>query len=318
MSTSPIQTLPRSRLGAGVLAWKLTLEANKNRNWRSRLVKGVGASFSAFAQKDMFVDWLSFLQEPDNQAMVEVDQSLRFRTLRGYISTRWGNEKKLKVLKDSLRFAHLKKGILLESLIIKREKKITIAEVPLGEDLGNIQFKISNSYRFRREGQWTLSVHCDKIGDELCSIAFSVEEVNGQWITYAGAIQGGAGANEDTIKASWKAMHGVRAKAMAIFALQEVVSALGVSRLLGAGNSIQMSSGKHMISVPWNKISFNYNQMWEEADGKAMEDGWFELPLREIRRSREEIKTNKRALYTRRYALFDQLSAAVTQSLSGQ
>ena len=250
--------------------------------------------------------------------MVEVDQSLRFRTLRGYISTRWGNEKKLKVLKDSLRFAHLKKGILLESLIIKREKKITIAEVPLGEDLGNIQFKISNSYRFRREGQWTLSVHCDKIGDELCSIAFAVEEVNGQWIAYTGAIQGGSGANEETIKASWKAMHGVRAKAMAIFALQEVVSALGVSRLLGAGNSIQMSSGKHMISVPWNKISFNYNQMWEEADGKAVDSGWFELPLREIRRTREEIKTNKRALYARRYALFDQLSAAVTQGLAAK
>ena len=142
--------------------------------------------------------------------------------------------------------------------------------------------------------------------------------MNGQWTAYAGAIQGGAGANEETIKASWKAMHGVRAKAMAIFALQEVVSALGISRLLGAGNGIQMSSGKHMIKVPWNKISFNYDKMWEEADGKPVEEGWFELPLREVRRTREEIKTNKRALYARRYELFDQLSAAVTQSLSAQ
>ena len=318
MSNPLPRILPQSRLGVGIFVWKLTQEAHKNRNWRSRLVKSVGASFSAFVQKEIFIDWLSFLQEPENQPIQEANSFLRFRTLRGYVSARWGNDQKLKVLKDSLRFAHLKKGLLLESLIIKMEEKLIIADVPLGEDLGNIQFKLSNSYRFRREGQWTLSVHCDKIGDELCSIAFAVEEVNGQWIAYAGAIQGGAGANEDTIKASWKAMHGVRAKAMAIFALQEVVSALGVSRLLGAGNSIQMSSGKHMISVPWNKISFNYNQMWEEADGKAVEDGWFELPLREIRRSREEIKTNKRALYTRRYALFDQLSAAVTQTLGAK
>lgn len=318
MSNPSFQTPPRSRLGIGAFAWKLTQEAHHKRDWRSRLVKSVGASLSAFLQKDVFADWVSFLQESENRAILGANPFLCFRTLRGYVSTQWGNEKKLKVLKDSLRFAHLKKGALLESLVIKMEEKLTIADVPLGDDLGNIQFKISNSYRFRREGQWTLSVHCDKIGDELCSIAFSVEEVNGQWITYAGAIQGGTGANEDTIKASWKAMHGVRAKAMAIFALQEVVSALGVSRLLGAGNSIQMSSGKHMISVPWNKISFNYDQMWQEADGKAVEDGWFELPLREIRRSREEIKTNKRALYTRRYALFDQLSAAVTQSLGAQ
>ncbi len=311
-------TLPQTRLGAGAYVWKLTQELHKGRNWRSRLVKSLGASLSAFAQKDVLVDWVSFLQESQNRAILGANPFLCFRTLRGYVSTQWGNDKKLKVLRDSLRFAHLKKGLLLQSLVIKMEEKLTVADVPLGEDLGNIQFKISNSYRFRREGQWTLSVHCDKIGDELCSIAFSVEEVNGQWTAYAGAIQGGAGANEDTIKASWKAMHGVRAKAMAIFALQEVVSALGVSRLLGAGNSIQMSSGKHMISVPWNKISFNYDQMWQEADGKAVEEGWFELPLREIRRSREEIKTNKRALYARRYTLFDQLSAAVTQSLANK
>ena len=312
------QNLPQTRLGIGVYVWKLTQEAHQGRNWQSRLVKSLGASLSAFTQKDVFVDWLSFLHEPENHAILEANPFLRFRTLRGYVSTRWGNDKKLKVLKDSLRFSHLKKGSLQDSLVIKMEEKLTIADIPLGEDLGNIQFKLSNSYRFRREGQWTLSVHCDKIGDELCSIAFAVEDVNGQWTAYAGAIQGGAGANEDTIKASWKAMHGVRAKAMAIFALQEVVSALGVSRLLGAGNSIQMSSGKHMISVPWNKISFNYNQMWEEADGKAVEEGWFELPLREIRRSREEIKTNKRALYTRRYALFDQLSVAVSQGLTAK
>jgi uncharacterized protein VirK/YbjX len=318
MSHPTSETLPKTRLGVGVYVWKLTQAAHQERNWRSRLVKGLGASFSAFAQKAVFVDWLSYLQEPENRTFLEANPFLCFRTLRGYVSTRWGNEKKLKVLKDSLRFAHFKKGVLLESLVIKMEKKLTVADVPLGEDLGNLQFKLSNSYRFRREGQWTLSVHCDKIGDELCSIAFAVEEVNGQWVAYAGAIQGGSGANEETIKASWKAMHGVRAKAMAIFALQEVVSALGVSRLLGAGNSIQMSSGKHMISVPWNKISFNYNQMWEEADGKAVEEGWFELPLREIRRTREEIKTNKRALYTRRYALFDQLSAAVTQGLAAK
>jgi uncharacterized protein VirK/YbjX len=312
------QTIPQNRWGVGAYVWKLTQELHQERNWRSRLVKSLGASLSAFAQKDVFVDWLSFLQKPENQAILEANPFIRFRTLRGYVSTCWGNEKKLKVLKDSLRFAHLKRGPLLESLTIPREEKLTISDVPLGENLGNIQFKLSNSYRFRREGQWTLSVHCDKIGDELCSIAFAVEEVNGQWVAYAGAIQGGAGANEETIKASWKAMHGVRAKAMAIFALQEVVSALGVSRLLGAGNSIQMSSGKHMISVPWNKISFNYNQMWEEADGEAVEEGWFELPLREIRRTREEIKTNKRALYARRYALFDQLSAAVTQGLAAK
>jgi uncharacterized protein VirK/YbjX len=70
-----------------------------------------------------------------------------------------------------------------------------------------------------------------------------------------------------------------------------------------------------MIRAPWNKISFNYDTLWTEADGKAVEDGWFEIPTREVRRTREETKTNKRALYARRYALFDLIQAAVDQSL---
>ncbi len=318
MTVPLTEQIPQSRLGAMAFAWKITQAAHAGRNWQSRLVKGVGASLSAAIGKSTFIDWLNFLQLPENQKFLAANPYLRFRTLRGYGSTKWNNTKKLKVLKDSLRYALIKQGPLLAALVAKKGVEITLADVPLGEDSGNIRFTVGADYRFRREGEWTVRVHCDKIGGELCSIAFSVEEVNGQWVAYAGAIQGGAGANEETIKASWKAMHGVRAKAMAIFALQEVVSALGVNRLLGAGNSIQMSAGKHMIKVSWNKISFNYDKMWEEADGKPAEEGWFELPLREIRRTREEIKTNKRALYTRRYDLFDQLSAAVTHSLSGQ
>ena len=84
------------------------------------------------------------------------------------------------------------------------------------------------------------------------------------------------------------------------------------------GNAIQMSNAKHMIRVPWNRISFNYDGMWAEADGRPAEDGWFELPLREVRRTREEIKPNKRPLYARRYALFDQLQAAVATGLAGR
>jgi uncharacterized protein VirK/YbjX len=271
---------------------------------------------SAFWGHREFSDWVSFLIQPEYLPFGLANERLWHRTLRGYVSSAWKGPKMLKVLQDSYRFALAHPGPLRDSLLSDQE--ITFADVPLGEETGSIRFTLGKDHRFRREGEWAVRVHCDKIGGELCSIAFSVEEIDGQWVAYAGAIQGGSGANEDTIKASAKAMHGVRAKAMAIFALQEVVSALGISRLLGAGNTIQMSRGKHMIRVPWNKISFNYDGMWGEADGKAVEEGWFELPLREVRRTREEIKANKRPLYARRYALFDQLQAAVEAGLRPQ
>jgi uncharacterized protein VirK/YbjX len=281
--------------------------------WQSVAVKCFGRSFGAVWGHREFSAWVRFLLQPEYLPFGLANERLWHRTLRGYVSSAWKGPKILKVLQDSYRFALAHPGPLRDSLLSDQE--ITFADVPLGEETGSIRFTLGKDHRFRREGEWAVRVHCDKIGGELCSIAFSVEEIDGQWVAYAGAIQGGSGANEDTIKASAKAMHGVRAKAMAIFALQEVVSALGISRLLGAGNTIQMSRGKHMIRVPWNKISFNYDGMWGEADGKAVEEGWFELPRREVRRTREEIKANKRPLYARRYALFDQLQQAVAQSL---
>jgi hypothetical protein len=316
MSIAPTQNQPIGPLKLGIIAWRLSQSSHHERNWRSRLVKSLGASLNAVWQSNDFIQWLQFLEEPQNKPLAEANPHLWSRILRGYVSKKWKSGRKLKVLKDSIRFAHFHKGPLLDSLLNQREQPLVIADVPLGETLGKIQFTLASTYRFRREGLWTIGIHCDKIGGELCSIAFAVEELDGKWVAYAGAIQGGAGANEETVKASWKAMQGVRPKAMAIFALQEVISALGVKRLMGASNSIQMSSGKHMISVPWNRIRFDYNQMWKEADGQPTAEGWIDLPLREVRRTREEIKANKRALYARRYALFDQLSAAVTQSLT--
>lgn len=304
---------PTSRLGAFSCAWSLTRKIHAERRWDSRLVKCVGRSFRAAASPRAFGEWVAFLLQPELLPYTQENKLLWHRPLLGYLSTSWNDERKLKVLRDSYRFALRHPGPLRQALLQSAE--VTFAEVPLGEETGTVRLALTHDERFRREGEWTLRVYCDKIGGELCSIAFSLEETPAGWVAYAGAIQGGRGANEESIKASAKAMHGVRAKAMAIFALQEVVSALGVVRLLGAGNSIQMSAAKHLIRVRWNKISFNYDAMWLEADGKPAEEGWFELPRREVRRTREEIKANKRPLYARRYALFDLLQAAVGSGL---
>jgi len=309
---------PSSPLASFACAWRLARRIHAPSPWNSRLAKVVGRSCTALATHASYSGWVEFLLRPENRPFAEANPMLWHRTLLGYLSTRWEGAKKVKVLTDSYRFAQTHPGPLRDCLLDRQHRGHTFAEVPLGEDAGTVRLALISDDRFRREGEWTIRVSCDQVGGELCSIAFSVEETDGQWIAYAGAIQGGSGANEATIKASAKAMHGVRAKAMAIFALQEVVSTLGFSRLLGAGNSIQMSNAKHLIHVPWNRISFNYDGMWAEADGKPAEDGWFELPLREVRRTREEIKANKRPLYARRYALFDQLQEAVAKGLSGR
>ena len=212
---------------------------------------------------------MAFLLQPTYLPFAQFNDRIWQRPLRGYLSRQWDGPRRLKVLQDSYRFALAHPGPVQQALL--QGNFITIASVPLSPEEGVVEFALGNDQRFRREGEWALQVNCPQLGGNICTIAFSVEEIDGQWVAYSGAIQGGTGANEATIKATAKAMHGVRAKAMAIFALQEVVSALKISRLLGAGNTIQMSREKHLIAVPWNKISFNYDGMWQEADGQLAE-----------------------------------------------
>jgi hypothetical protein len=263
-----------------------------------------------------FSAWVDFLVKPENRRFSDANPMLWHRTLLGYVSTRWDGRKTLRVLTDSYRFAQNRPGPMLAALLSRREQPIAAAE--LGDDKGRILISLVSDNRFRREGEWTVRIRWDQASGVLCSIAFSLEETEGGWVAYVGALQGGSGGNEEAIKAATKAFHGVRPKAMAIFALQEIVSTLGAARLLAAGNAIQMSNAKHLIHVPWNRISFNYDGMWAEAGGQAAEQGWFELPLRETRRSREEIKANKRPLYVRRYELFDVLREAIGKGLASR
>lgn len=313
----PVPTrVPTTPLASFAFAWRLAFRIHAQSPWNARLAKCAGRAFTAMCQHEAFTAWVSFLLRPENEPFVTNNPILWHRTLLGYGSTRWDGRKTLRVLTDSYRFALNQPGPMLASLRSKTEQPIASAE--LGEGKGRILISVVSDDRFRREGEWTVRVRWDQVEGELCSIAFSLEERDGGWIAYVGSLQGGSGANQETVKSASKAFEGVRPKAMAIFALQEIVRRLGIVRLLGAGNAIQMSKAKHLIHAPWNRISFDYDGMWAEADGKAVEEGWFELPLRETRRTREEIKPNKRALYVRRYALFDQLEASVAQGLQAR
>ena len=307
---------PTTPLASFACAWRLAGQIHARNAWPSRLTKRVGRAFTAMFQHEAFTTWVSFLLRPENAPFARNNPMLWHRTLLGYVSTRWDGQKTLRVLTDSYRFAQNHPGPMQAALLTRREQPIASAE--LGEDKGRLLISVVSDNRFRREGEWTVRIRWDRARGVLCSIAFSLEETKDGWIAYVGALQGGSGAKEEAIKSATKAFQGVRPKAMAIFALQEVVSALGIARLLAAGNAIQMSNAKHLIHVPWNRISFNYDGMWAEADGQAAEEGWFELPLRETRRTREEIKANKRPLYVRRYELFDVLREAIGKGLASR
>lgn len=84
------------------------------------------------------------------------------------------------------------------------------------------------------------------------------------------------------------------------------------------GNSIHSHKKKHIVYIPSvHGLSFDYDALWSEADGKLTADGWFEMPLTSQRRSPESIKSSKRSMYARRYGMLDNVSGQIRSSLAG-
>ena len=95
--------------------------------------------------------------------------------------------------------------------------------------------------------------------------------------------------------------------------MQAFCQALGISEIYAAGDAIQAYRKNHAIHINrLHNINFNYDSFWTECGGLKTNDGWFQLPLVPARRNIQDIKTSKRALYTRRYKMPDTLTAEIS------
>jgi len=105
-------------------------------------VKCLGRSFRAATSPGAFGEWIAFLLRDDFRAFAAENEMLWHRTLLGYLSTRWSDERKLKVLRDSYRFALAHPGPLRQALL--QSSEVSFAEIPLGEETGTIRYALTH------------------------------------------------------------------------------------------------------------------------------------------------------------------------------
>ena len=302
---------PEGPLACFRFCWRTTkrlMVHEKSSYYRIRTC--VWKSAQAFVEHRAFAEWVAFLNVPGRESVRDGDRLVWYKPLRGYITTDWDAARRLKVLKDTYALILGNPGVARDVFLGGRG--ITLAKEPLGDGFGDLIIELNHQCRFKREGELSLSVVCPAHGGELASIAFSFEHTPAGLVAYVGGLQGGLGADPVTIKSSTKALHGVRPKSMAILALQWYLSSIAVTRILAVRDSRQMSNVKHLIKTRWNRITFSYDEAWAESGAGILDDSWYELPLIPRLKGREEIKSNKRALYARRYAMFGRLSEAIS------
>jgi len=110
-----------------------------------------------------------------------------------------------------------------------------------------------------------------------------------------------------------KSMHGLRPFSLLIHAARAVTLALGAQRVLAIGDAQHALAYKRAN----NRVHICYDEIWAEHGAVRGTHDLFDLggatPLKPL----DEIASNKRAQYRRRYELMDQVATAIRRSIAG-
>jgi len=279
--------------------------------WR-RIKNSLRWAFLASFRSDFSTELFAWAEQPEIQPFVKVNPIVALRPLRPYVSIGWDRDRRFKVISDTYSFILLHSGAMRQALL--SPEGTILARLELAR-LGRIEIRLGKDIAFRKEGELVLSVQSQDLDGWRMSMAFSLEAIaNSQWICYIGCVQGRGGI--DAMRETTRAMHGLRPRSLMVFVAQEVARTLGVKEILGVSNAIQTFHRKHLIHLPFrHTISFDYDVFWLECGAVLDAEGWFHLPVQTARRTREEIKPNKRSLYVKRYAMLDDLSTQIGAGL---
>lgn len=264
--------------------------------------------------------WYAFLDQPENRPFAAANKDLAIKPIRAYLSRRFDMKRRVQVLEDTYRLVGARGGALRDVLLGAPEA--VLATVDLGAAANapaRVEFVLSRPGVYR-EGEFLLSMRFSGrplVAKASFSLARpSADAPAGSLALYIGCFQGGRDGED--VRAMEKHMQGLRPKAAMLFALQEIGHALGLSGISGIGNDIQIKSGRfeeRFIRKRAN-LQFDYDGFWLESEGEKQADGWFKLPARLARRTPEEMKPNKRAMYRRRYAMLDDVAAQIHAALT--
>lgn len=173
-----------------------------------------------------------------------------------------------------------------------------------GEEMaGVLSLGLDFFYVDRKEGLMTLDLMCGEM--RVYHITFWLRhDLVGKPCLCIGALQGSLGGRE-LIHDLTKEFFGCRPKNFIFYGVQILAQELGVNRILAVSNQGFYTSNHLRMD---RKLKTSLDNFWQELGGYALPDArFYELPLREQRKTEDKIVSKKRNLYRKRYALLDEI-----------
>ena len=164
----------------------------------------------------------------------------------------------------------------------------------------------------RKEGLLTLLLTLENQGVYHANFRFG-KGFNGEPAMWIGTVQGYKDGL-DNAKTVTKTMFGYRPKNFIMFLLRHIAVICKVESIYAVSDE-GFYANTHLVRGHRAKVA-ELNPLWEESGGVVCSDKrFFKIPLEEYRKPIEEIKSQKRSQYRKRYDLLDQYQEEVQENL---
>lgn len=165
----------------------------------------------------------------------------------------------------------------------------------------------------RKEG--LLSIEMKWEGQHLYQIVFWLNRNKaGDMSLWIGALQGPNMEDaREVVKEVTKHSFRYRTKNLILYMLMAVARSLQVKHIYAVSNEGYYANN-HIRRD--RKLKTDLGVFWQEVGGSLTEDvRFYELPLRETRKTMEEVPTRKRAVYRKRFAFQDNVDAQIQDNM---
>lgn len=194
---------------------------------------------------------------------------------------------------------------------VYNEKWFRLAEIVFDEQ-SHFHIVMQQSIKqYENEGELIIGLFNH---EKILSICFNFTiDKNGDGGIFISSMQGSSKKDfpetKDTIKEFTKNMGGMRPQALLVFVITIIASSYHLKKILA------VKTASHLKS---KRIKTHLDAFWADLGGEPVNKVAYSIPLSYKRKPIENIKTNKRAMYKRRYNMLDHLEKQIRLSLAAK
>jgi hypothetical protein len=262
--------------------------------------------------RDYVIQVNKIFEEAKLHQIIEANPKQYEKIFRPYIYAAMKIDEKMEFLREHYEFTRANwSDELIRKVYVERRFELSSTK-PHAEYDGFVKFVLSREPTFANEGEIFIGL-VDKSDSMVFSMNFNFTLRADEAGIVIACMKGHAGVEaKDVVRDITKDMHGLRPHHALLFAIQKIGEFYNAKSI----KAIATEAHVYNASGQGGRIKTDYNGFWEEAGGVRFDGNFYSLPLIEERKSMDEIKSNKRSMYRKRFEMMDEMAWQIITTLT--